>query len=118
MYGLDPNIDLSFFKNRELIQVAIGLYQVIFAFDEDVTLSVEGKCEYRSSNNSSVWTPGAPTAAASFVALLGQTVTDLCRKNDSTLELTFSSGDRLAVFEVGKEYESYQITRPGETIVV
>jgi len=34
------------------------------------------------------------------------------------LELTFSSGDRLTVFEVGKEYESYQITRPGETIVV
>ena len=118
MYALDPSVDLTFLKDRELIQVAIGLYQVIFAFDEEVTLSVEGKCEYCSSNGSVVWTPGASAAAAGTVDMLGQKITGVHRKDGSTLELTFSGGDRLVVFDVGKEYESYQITRRGETIIV
>jgi hypothetical protein len=118
MYGLDPEIDISFLIAREMIQVAIGLHQIIFAFDENVTLSVEGKFEYRSSSGSSVWTPGASSAAASTVALLGKKITDVHRHDRSLLELLFSSGDRLLVFDVSKEYESYQITRPGETIVV
>src|ERR1700722_19118390 len=113
MYALDPTLDLSFLKDRELIQVGIGLYQVIFAFDEEVTLSVEGKCEYSSSNGSAVWTPGASAAAAGTVGILGQKVTGVRRKDGSTLDLTFSSGERLVVFDVGKEYESYQITRRG-----
>lgn len=42
MYGLKKEIDLSFLTGRELIQVAIGSFQVQFHFDEDVALSVEG----------------------------------------------------------------------------
>jgi hypothetical protein len=40
MYGLKKEIDLSFLTGRELIQVAIGSFQVEFHFDEDVTVSV------------------------------------------------------------------------------
>jgi len=36
MYGLKKDIDLSFLTGRELIQLAIGVYQVQFGFDEDV----------------------------------------------------------------------------------
>lgn len=42
MYGLKKEIDLSFLTGRELIQVAIGSFQVQFHFDEDVALSAEG----------------------------------------------------------------------------
>jgi hypothetical protein len=37
---------------------------------------------------------------------------------NGTLALTFSKGDRLTLADSSREYESYQITRPGETIVV
>ena len=38
MYGLRKEIDLSFLTERELIQVAIGSFQVQFHFDEDVAV--------------------------------------------------------------------------------
>lgn len=46
MYGLKSDIDLSFLNGRELIQVAIGLYQIQFGFDGDVRISVEGEFSY------------------------------------------------------------------------
>jgi hypothetical protein len=36
MYGLKTEIDLSFLTGRELIQLAIGVYQVQFGFDQEV----------------------------------------------------------------------------------
>ena len=46
MYGLDRDIDLSFLKGREVEQIAIGVYQITFAFDEDVRISVEVRFSY------------------------------------------------------------------------
>jgi hypothetical protein len=43
MYGLKKTIDLGFLMDREVGQVAIGMYQVVFSFDEDVTIAVEGE---------------------------------------------------------------------------
>lgn len=117
MHGLNKSIDLQFLKSREVIQVAIGIYQVIFAFDDDVTISVEGRFEYISSSGACEWRPGASHVAATTVNLLGKTVKAVQGQEDGTLELVFSNGDRLVIRDANKEYESYQITRRGETIV-
>jgi len=118
MHGLKENTDLTFLKGREVIQVAIGKDQVIFAFDEDVTISVEGQFEYADKASSSEWRPGSSQVAASAVSLLGTTVESVHGQADGTLKMTFSNGDRLVIRDVSSEYESYQITRPGQTIVV
>ena len=119
MHGLHPNIDLSFLCQRELIQVAIGIHDVIFAFERDVTIGVQGHFKYVSKDVSVDWKPpGAQRAAAETVRLLGAVVNGVHGSEDGTLELTFSNGDRLTITDANKEYESYQVTRPGETIVV
>jgi hypothetical protein len=46
MYGLSKDLPLSFLIRRELLQVAIGVYQIIFSFDEDVKLSVQAQFNY------------------------------------------------------------------------
>jgi hypothetical protein len=46
MYRLKKEIDLSFLTGRELVQVAIGSFQVQFHFDEDVAVSVEAEFRY------------------------------------------------------------------------
>jgi hypothetical protein len=118
MYGLNRSIDLSFLRNRELIQVAIGLHQVIFAFDDDVTISVEGQFEHVSPMGSTEWRPGASELAANAVKLLGATVKSVVGQENGTLELAFSNGNCLIVRDVSSDYESYQITRRGQTIIV
>jgi hypothetical protein len=118
MHGLKKDIDLNFLNGRELIQVAIGMHQVIFAFDEDVAISVEGEFTYSNGKNTVVWKPGTPDAAATTVALLGTRIESTEGHQNGTLALTFSGGNRLTIPDSSREYESYQITRPGETIVV
>lgn len=120
MYGLSKDIDLGFLRGREVIQVAIGVYQIIFAFDEDVTISVEAEFSYFDGRSESVWKlgPGSAETAARTVALLCTKIESFEGHEDGTLALSFSNGHRLTILDSSKEYESYHITRPTETIVV
>lgn len=118
MHGLNKNVDLSFLNGREVIQVAIGTHQVTFAFDEDVSISVEGEFTYSNGRNESIWKPGASHIAAGTVALLGAKIEALEAHENGTIKLLFSNGNHLTIPDSSSEYESYNITRPGETIVV
>ena len=120
MYGLRSDTDLSFLNARELGQVAIGVYQIQFGFDEDVTISVYSEFSYFDGLDESVWQPepGFAQIAAQTVALLGATIQTFEAQKDGTLTLTFSNGHRLTIPDSSKEYESYDITLPGRTIVV
>src|SRR5271154_6083289 len=120
MHGLKKDIDLSFLNGRELIQLGIGLYQTIFKFDEDVAISVEGEFRYFDGQDEWIWRPepGSSQVAARTLALLAATITKIESNEDGTLALTFTNGHRLTMLDSSKEYESYDITRPGQTIVV
>ncbi len=54
MYGLRKDIDLTFLIDREVIQVAIGVYQVQFHFDQDVCISF--LCSFSFSDSQQEWT--------------------------------------------------------------
>jgi hypothetical protein len=120
MYGLKKEIDLSFLTGRELIQLAIGVYQVQFGFDEDVRISVESEFRYFDGQAEWIWRPepGSCSIAARAVALLGATIESFGSNIDGTLTLAFSNERRLTILDSSREYESYDITRPGETIIV
>jgi Family of unknown function (DUF6188) len=117
MCGSTPT-DLAFLNGREMVQVAIGVYQVIFAFDEEVTISVEYHFRYVPSSGSySDWKPGAKDAGAPALELLGSKVEQAQVGEDGTLELALSGGQRLVITSEDKGQESYHITRRGEMIV-
>ena len=120
MHGLKKETDLRFLNGRELIQVAVGLYHTIFKFDEDISIAVEGEFRYFDGQAEWIWRPkpGSSLIAARTVTLLGATIESFESNDNGTLALTFSNGHRLILADSSKEYESYQITRPGETIVV
>src|SRR5438445_5936582 len=118
MYVLKRDANLSFLIGREVIQVAIGVHHVIFHFEEDISISVGGEFEYSDDQGTVVWKPGASRAAANTVVLLGAKIESLASFENGTIVIHFSNGARLVIPDPSAEYESYQITRPGETIVV
>jgi Family of unknown function (DUF6188) len=120
MYGLKKETNLSFLTGRELIQVAIGTFQVQFHFDEAVAVSVEPEFRYFDGQREWIWgqEPSSPQVAGRTVAMLGASITSFESSEDGTLTLTFSNGHRLTMVDSSKEYESYDITRPGNTIIV
>jgi hypothetical protein len=120
MYGLRKDLDLSFLNSREVIQVAIGVYEVRFGFDEDVSITAYG--EFRFFDGQQEWTwkpePGGAQTAARTVSLLGATIESFEGQENGTLSLEFSNGQRLIIPDSSREYESYDITGPGSNIVV
>ena len=120
MHGLKKETDLSFLAGRELIQVAIGSFQVQFHFDGDVAVSVEAEFRYFDGQREWIWRqePSSPQVAGRTVAILGASITKFDSSENGTLSLTFSNGHRLTMVDSFKEYESYDITRPGQTIIV
>jgi hypothetical protein len=120
MYGLKKDLDLSFLNGRQVEQVAIGTYQIIFSFDEDVKISTYIEFIYFDGQEEWTWKPepGAAQIASRTVSLLGATIESFESNANGTLALTFSNGQRLTILDSSTEYESYDITRPGSTIVV
>jgi Family of unknown function (DUF6188) len=120
LYGLSKDIDLSFLVGRQVEQVAISAYQVQFRFDEDVTISVESHFRYFDGQQEWIWKPepGAAHAAGRTASLLTATIERFEVQENSALFLVFSNGHRLSIFDSSKEYQSYDITRPGQTIIV
>jgi Family of unknown function (DUF6188) len=120
VYGLSGDIDLSFLRDRELEHVTIGVYQVWFGFDKDVTISVESQFRFFDGQREWVWQPepGAAQIAAQTLALLGTKIERFEGHANGTLELAFPNGCILSFLDSSSQYESYQITRPGQTIIV
>jgi Family of unknown function (DUF6188) len=120
MYGLKKGLDLSFLGGLQLEQIAIGVYQIIFGFDEDVRISAYSQFNYFDGREEWAWNPepGAVQIAARTLSLLGATIESFEGHENGTLSVVFSNGHRLIFLDNCKEYESYDISRPGETIVV
>jgi hypothetical protein len=120
MNGLKKEIDLSFLAGRELIQVAIGSFQVQFHFDENVAISVEAECRYFDGQQEWIWRPerSSSQVAGRAAAMLGASIRNFEGSENGTLALTFSNGHLLTIVDSSKEYESYDITLPGRYIIV
>jgi hypothetical protein len=118
VYGLPKDIDLTFLIGREVTQVAIGVYQVQFHFDEDVCISVESSFTYSDSQQEWTWREGLVLIAAHTAALLSAKIESFNAQQDGTISMVFSNGHRLTIFDSSKNYESYSITRPRVNIIV
>lgn len=120
MFGLPRDIDLTFLKDKEVQQICIGLYQVIFYLHLETSISVESKFSYqpRDSESPEVWVEGCPVIAWHLPRLLGSSIIDVQVLAKGTLRLKFSNGDELLIYDENDKYESYQITCGQRTIII
>jgi hypothetical protein len=81
---------------------------------------VESQFVYFDGQREWVWKPepGASQIAAQTLTLLSATIDRFEGHANGTLELVFSNGCRLTILDSNSEYESYDITRPSQTIIV
>lgn len=109
MYGLPKQTDLSFLANLELIQVCIGIYQVILHFDKETSISLE--CEYQVN--------GKTKDLIGLVSLLGQHIIDVTIQDEKgEIVLKFSQEGVLVFRDSNLNYESYQIMGQGKALIV
>lgn len=118
MFGLPSDIDLTFFNDRQLLQVCIGANEIILNFDDELSLTIESDMCYRTSAGEVRVFSNSVKAAATLVQLIDSTVQTAYRIEPGTLALRFSNGDTLEVLDSNADFESYQIGHGQRFIVV
>jgi Family of unknown function (DUF6188) len=109
MHGLPRASDLSFLIGKEICQVAIGSHDVQFNWGSG-GISVWSSFLYKLAGAADevFWADENPEIAARTVRLLKASITDVKCSDRGSLELGFSNGDRLEIFE-DERYESFSI---------
>lgn len=110
MHGLAKEKDLSFLLERELLQVCVGVYQVILKFEGGIEISLE--CDYQVVPDLS------SSPAASLLNLLGSRITNVEKSGNGGVVLGFSDRGTIRIHDSNKDYESYQIVTPEQQIIV
>ena len=118
MYGLPPDLDLSFWSGTTLDQVCVGQNDVQLHFSLPV-VSLMAQTSYRvtTSTGSSVY-ENSPRGASHLIELLGMTVTRAFDNGQGTLRIEFGESITVEVFDEDPNYECYQVEHDGQLIIV
>ena len=118
MYGLPPNVDLSFFQRRILIQVCFGAHDLILSLDGHTTLSISScvGCADPSGNiqKHTAFSDAAPV----LLKLLNCSIANAAGDESGTLSLRFTNGIVVAAYDDSDVFESYTIRNGDQLIVV
>jgi hypothetical protein len=117
MYGLPPDLDLNFLSGKSLLQICVGVHDLILNFDRSVSITVTSSIGCAIAGGPHRKFEDFRQAAAVAVVLLYQTVTSAKGDADGTLSMEFHDGGHLDIYDDSKEYESYTI-RHGEKLFV
>ena len=115
MYGLKPEHikNLEHLCGQDLIQVAIGEYQLQFATGpaRGGGISVEGRCELADAAGTmlDVWDRGKRSASFRFLELLGKTIKDVSIDSPKSFVMTFDDGRSLRFVDNSDKYESFSV---------
>jgi hypothetical protein len=125
MYGLSPDIDLTFLRGLNLIKICVSPVQVQFHFCQqgsttsDTGISVEMSYRHRHGDEEYEWDPDMPLASVcSVLLLIGASIADFQGDSDGTLLLKFTNGDSLTFYDETTMYEAYHIWHGNDPLIV
>lgn len=116
MYGLAQDADLTFFVNRQLLQVCLGPHQVIVKFDGRVSINSSSTMQV-SVSTGAVRSDDPRVLGPALLGLLTDTVTGVQWSTDGTIRLAFAGGGSLQLVDDASPFESYEIQH-GEGLIV
>jgi len=118
VYGLPPDLDLSFWSGTTLDQLCIGQNDVQLHFSQPV-VSLSAQTSYRVTTSTGRTTYKSPPKGASqLVELLGLPVIRAFDSGEGTLRIEFGNAISVEFFDEDPNYECYQVQHDGRLIVV
>lgn len=110
MYGLPKDLDLSFLRGVELLQVCIGAYQIILNFNNDVSIAIEGDYRVSVIDGDDRLFEDTRDSAGALVKFISDSISEVHGLPDGTLRLVFAANGEIELYDSSEHYESYQIT--------
>ncbi len=116
MNGIPENINWKFLIGKTIEQIKVGQFQTILEIG-DVSLSME--CEFDFADEK-ITKHGSCTliqTLAPLLCLIGHSVTDAFKVNDSLLCLCIEKY-KLTIYDSNKNFESFSINGNGFSVIV
>ena len=117
MYGLPPDIDLSFFNGRSLQSVEPHEHMLDLKLDSVVHVRIESTVEVHNPSGIHKF-QDYHQAAHILVQLLYRRVRNASGTEDGTLKLELNDGSVIVIYDGSDVYESYQIEYDDQMIIV
>jgi hypothetical protein len=119
MYGIDKKISYEFLIGKELLQLCIGRYQLIFNFSDQLVISTECCLSLKFLDGTLIEVSSdSPESAGKLTCLLGRTIENVNTDIDGVMTLLFAGGLEMSIIDSSKDEESFAITIKGQEIVV
>lgn len=127
MYGLSPDLDLTFLRGLELMKVCVSPVQVQFHLCQpgtttsDTGISVEISYTHRHNDKENEWSPETfmpLSSSCSVLLLIGASIVSVKGDPDGTLEIEFSNGDSVTFYDETTMYEAYHIWHGNDPLIV
>jgi hypothetical protein len=119
MYKINKNISFEFLKGKELLQICVGKYQMIFNFEDSISVSIESKFILKLSHDYyERWESSSKDIPIRTFELLNHKIVDVFIPNEMTLQLIFENGDEMMIYDSKDNYESFQVTHKAGCIIV
>lgn len=119
MYKVNKSMDFQFLVGKELLQLCIGLYQLIFNFTDHVVITTECAIYLAKTDNSTIkLLSDNPQQSKQLVCLLGSTIESVVIESRQELILVFSGGYKLTIIDSNENEESFTITTPEREVIV
>ncbi len=119
MYGIDKDTDFSFLSEKQLEQVCFGWVSIRLNFDGDISLFLECTLEHVTKDGQvSSGDTSEPISCSSLLTLLASSVKRVDIIGEGDIELFFSNGDKVRIYDSNSGTESYHFTFPGGMIIV
>lgn len=118
MYGLPPDIDLTYFIGATLHQACFGANELILRFDQTISVTIESSFLVSVPGLNQEHFDDIRSSAGKIVRLIELTVVNATGASDGTLTLIFDGGYRIDVYDSSSRYESYQIEHDSQVTVI
>jgi hypothetical protein len=119
MYGIDKTISFNFLIGKELLQLCIGLYQLILNFTDQLIISAECNLRLEYPDGSVIEVScDSPELAGRLTCLLGRTIETIKTDVNGELNLVFFGGFQLSIIDSNEDEESFIITMGNHEMVV
>ena len=118
MYKLNRTLDFSFLIGKELLQVCVGVVQVILRFDEQVSISIESDFIIIDENQNEFYCLDIPSDTGHLIKFLGLKIQHVEVLEFDKLGIYFSNGCAIFLMDNNEFSESFQIISIDDEIIV
>lgn len=109
MYKIPADLNLSFLIGKEITQLNVSRYVVVFKFDPQGSIAIESEFEIIEGSNKIMWNQEVSQLDLPIKTLFQSKIVDYKVESEQCLVIILENDLSIRIFDHSEQYESFQI---------